>query len=605
MRHESCLPLRYHLLRVLPLHPPKVAKMPLRYDLTRIESKEALLNFLGIEEAIFDDVIAFDPIEISAPVDSATILTLGHHWFFKHKIPKKNASRGYREVWEATQPLPNIYKALARRLDGVFRNRIPDFPHHSSFGFVRGRSTRQNATRHLASRYLLRLDIKNFFQSIDRECIESLFETSGAHKEIASLLGAFTTIEGKLPLGLPTSPVISNAICAKMDRQLELLAESCQCSYSRYADDMAFSGNAEVPAANAIEGILSEHGFFVAHDKTRYTKIGQAHYVTGLSVSDSEAPHAPRSMKHSLRQELHYCSKFGLDEHLGHQGLLDHHSRQRHINRLDGLVKYVAHHEPKMATALYEKWHGILNSSGESVSFFPKNWNDKPFVLTFDETEFHWRGRNLLALGLTVSQNQASINTASESVLRKFLSDQYADGKYDAIRRTGLHYQDATQDLILAYVSVLAGLPFNGYVVFGELSSPDRYSDTYCKLLERILKRRLMSAESQHAFLAFEENSKVSLARIKKIVEGVLAELQRANNRRPETVSVEQVSKSSPIVGPPDFLLGVIRKYLTAGPEKEVPAREQLMFERLRDKYRVILDADTGIEYSRRNPLVP
>lgn len=605
MRRESRLPLRYHFLRVLLLRLLMNYDMLFLYDLTRIQSKDALLQFLNLEAEIFESVLTFDPIEASTQNIDIESLTYQNSWFIRHKIPKRDAARGDREVWEAIQPLANIYKALARRLDSVFRDALSGYPPKNAYGFVRGRGTRDNAALHVGKRNLLRTDVQNFFPSINRIRVEQLLTQSGANAEIAELLGAFVTIGGNLPLGLSTSPVISNALCIPMDCKLNELAQRYQSTYSRYADDLTFSGDVELPDIKEIEAILEEHEFSVAHNKTRQTKIGQAHYVTGLSVSDPNAPHAPKKMKRELRQELYYAKKFGLDEHLGRLGLTDRFEYQQYINRLDGLVRYVSHHEPRMAKHLCNQWQNILDVSGEGASFHPKNQDSKPFVLAIDETEFDWRGRRLLALGISASQNQDLINEMTARTLRDFLSDQYADGKYDALRKNGLHYQDATQDLILNYVKVLQKLPFNGYVVFGELRSPAQYADTYIRLLEAVIKRRLMAAESLYALLCFEENSKVSQTRLKGVVDHAYAQLRETNNRRPMALDVKFDSKSNSCVCAPDFLLGVLRKYLTSGPAKQPPSREQLMFERLRDKYRVILDADSGVEYSRRNPLTP
>ena len=87
------------------------------------------------------------------------------------------------------------------------------------------------------------------------------------------------------------------------------------CTYSRYADDMAFSSAMALPTRFEVASALAAEGFRLSESKFRKTVRGQAHYVTGLSISES-VPHAPRALKRRLRQELYYSTKFGIAEHL-------------------------------------------------------------------------------------------------------------------------------------------------------------------------------------------------------------------------------------------------------------------------------------------------
>tara|TARA_R110002124_G_C8740869_1_gene497378 strand:+ start:211 stop:651 length:441 start_codon:yes stop_codon:yes gene_type:complete len=115
-------------------------------------------------------------------------------------------------------------------------------------------------------------------------------------------------------------------------------------------------------------------------------------------------------------------------------------------------------------------------------------------------------------------------------------------------------------------------------------------------------KKRLMAAESKSAKLYFEQSSKVSKTAIEAVVREGWEELYKANNRRPRNVGVEVVDKSWYGIAVPDFLLGVFRKYILSDPSASPPQRQQNMFEGLRDKIRVIVNADTGEEFTRRNP---
>ncbi len=159
----------------------------------------------------------------------------------------------------------------------------------------------------------------------------------------------------------------------------------------------------------------------------------------------------------------------------------------------------------------------------------------------------------------------------------------------------------------LAYVERMRFLPFEGYVAMARLPSAADYEVTYVRLLNAMIKRRLMAAESQFACLVFEQNDKVRQEVVRKAVMDTYGSLRKSNNRHPELCSIEFVGKPNLGMSAPDFLLGVLGKYCATGPDQEgrPTTRDKLLFERIRDKYRLILDVDNWIEYTRRRPIAP
>ncbi len=581
-------------------------------DLRRITSREALIVAIGTDEATFDAVLAFDPplkreetTERSESVVGPTS-ALSIPMFFRHDIPKRNRRRGYRTVWEPL--LAKLeYKALARRLETFFQILLPGYPHDAVYGYRQGRNIRENAAVHTGHEGLLTVDLREFFPSISEDRIGRLFKTLGIGSEVADLLAEFVTIGGGLPLGLPTSPVISNAVALPLDLACEALAKATDTTYTRYADDLTFSGIGNLPDLGILRRLVEERGFVLAEQKTRRSKIGQAHYVTGLSISDPAQPHVPRKLKRRLRQELYYAGKFGLGDHFRHLGINDGSVIQQEVNRLDGTVRFVAHHEPALAARLKTDWRGALQAEGMKPSFVPRGQHRSPFYLFVDEAEFQNEGKTILALGMTVSQHGPRMATEAGQVLSAALNDIYLDGNVEALRKRGLHFADATEDLRIQYIKRLAGMRFEGYVAFAEYDGPPHYEKTYLRLLGALIERRLKAAESQFAFLYFEQNSKVSAAKTEALVQSVFDHLKAHDDRRPLAFGIQIVSKPHFGISAPDFLLGVLGRYLKskpAGPGKPEP-RDRLLFERLRDKYRLILDLDTWTEYSRRRPILP
>lgn len=120
----------------------------------------------------------------------------------------KNNAKGYRTVWDVVDTdIRDAHRAFARRFTNFVTNVEPAFPHSSAYGYVRGRSIRDNAARHCGRKLLLRCDIKDFFPSITRSRIENRFKMLGIQATVSELLSKFSTIEDKLALGLNASPM--------------------------------------------------------------------------------------------------------------------------------------------------------------------------------------------------------------------------------------------------------------------------------------------------------------------------------------------------------------------------------------------------------------
>lgn len=582
--------------------------MTFRADFRRIASRDMLIAAIGTDQATFDAILSFEPPprRQPGPVDPDVIQVVGIPLFFRHDIPKRNRAGGFRTVWEPALAKQE-YKALAQRLESFFRLALPGFPQDAAYGYRPGRNIRENAAAHTGHARLLTVDLESFFPSISVDRVAQLFERVGVQPAIAESLAQFVTIGGSLPLGLPTSPVISNAIAVPLDIACQALVEGTGVTYTRYADDLSFSGDADLPDIDVIRRIIEVEGFVLAEHKTRRSRIGQAHFVTGLSISDPAQPHVPRKKKRSLRQELYYAGKFGLSDHLRHRGINDVRVIQQEVNRIDGTVRFVAHHEPEKASRLRTAWKDLLTAEGLKPSFAPRGQHRAPFYLFIDEAEFERDGHQILALGIVVTQHASHMASAGSEVLIAAMQDMYAAGDAEALAKRGLHNADATEDIRFEYVKRLAGTRFEGYVAFADYENPQAYEHTYLRLLGAMIARRLMAAESQFAMIYCERNDKVSTAKIEALIQQSQADLKARDDRRPYSVFVEFVSKPHLGISAPDFLLGILGKYLrskAAASGKPEP-RDRLMFERLRDKYRLILDVPNWIEYSRRRPIVP
>lgn len=226
--------------------------------------------------------------------------------------------------------------------------------------------------------------------------------------------------------------------------------------------------------------------------------------------------------------------------------------------------------------------------------------------LRHGEAEWIRDGSRILALAMAVTQHASEIEDAGREILQSELADLYAPGDPVALSKRGIHYADATQDLRLRYAERLQKMPFEGYVAFANLDQQN-YEQTYLRLLDAIIARRLKAAESQFALFTFERNDKVSQEAIKARVQTAHEELRRRKDRHPKMIGVDFASKPHLGVSVPDFLLGMLYSFLRTPATKSgaTIARDVLLFERIRDKYHLIYDFETGVEYSRRRAVEP
>ena len=219
------------------------------------------------------------------------------HWR-RFLIPKKTG--GVRKI---SAPMPRLKHAQRWVLTEILEKVAI---HDAAHGFVRGRSIVTNARPHVGKPVVVNLDLKDFFPTLTWLRVRGLFRSLGFSPEVSTILGLLCTeaevdeveIDGKrwfvhkterlLPQGSPCSPAITNLICVRLDQRLTGLARNLGFTYTRYADDLTFSGTPErvQTLLGAVRRIVSDEGFVVHPDKTRVMRRGSRQEVTGLVVND-------------------------------------------------------------------------------------------------------------------------------------------------------------------------------------------------------------------------------------------------------------------------------------------------------------------------------
>lgn len=265
-------------------------------------------------------------------------------WFREGMYTRFDIAKGKgktRVILAPEKRLKYLQRRIAPLLGQLYRVRNP------VHGFVAGKSVKTNAQSHLRRRFLLNLDLADFFPSISENRVAGVLRSLGADRRAAEIVARICCHNDCLPQGAPTSPMLSNLICFRMDRQLMAVARDSRCIYTRYADDITFSSHQpmnalfEGPAppagpispdlmVPAFRQIFTANGFTINPSKAHYADRHSRKMVTGLKVN--ELLNVDRRYVRNLRAALHSVEVLGLEDaqtkfeekHGGESGLVAH-----------------------------------------------------------------------------------------------------------------------------------------------------------------------------------------------------------------------------------------------------------------------------------------
>ena len=294
--------------------------------------------------------------------DAPALLTLNHlalraqvpYWRLRTAVERsskcyqhfkiRKRSGGYRVI---SVPHPDLMK-VQRWLAIHILNKQPVHP--ASFAFKPKSSITSCAARHTGARWLVKIDISTFFNSISEIPVYRIFRSFGYSPLIAFELARLTTCIsekstrysykhwknfkrhvtiqnyqndkiGHIPQGAPTSPMLSNLFMRNLDDNIATAASMAGLIYTRYSDDLIFSTRNEFSRKQAVKFIrsvsllLRSEGLFLNARKTIVVPPGARKVVLGLVV-DGDKPRLSREFRNRLRQHFHYLEKFGPVEHM-------------------------------------------------------------------------------------------------------------------------------------------------------------------------------------------------------------------------------------------------------------------------------------------------
>ena len=327
------------------------------WDVPRIESVGALCDWLWL-----------DPGELERFADLKGLGNKKNRPLLKHYRYRILSKRDGIRLIEA--PKPRL-KSLQRQILTGILDQIP--PHPAVHGFLKGRSIRTFAAPHAGQRAVLRMDLRDFFPTISAARIQTFFRTIGYPESVADLLGGVCTNAAPrdlwsglahdarslysrphLPQGAPTSPALANLCSYRVDCRLAGLAESAGARYTRYADDLAFSGGEEFERrvkrfSTHVAAILLKEGFTVNHRKTRIMRRGVRQHLAGLVVN--EHINVSRQDFDLLKATLTNCSRLGPES----QNRGGHTSFRAHLEGRVGFVESINPARGKRLRTVFER----------------------------------------------------------------------------------------------------------------------------------------------------------------------------------------------------------------------------------------------------------
>jgi RNA-directed DNA polymerase len=249
------------------------------------------------------------------------------------QIKKKNG-----KLRTISEPLPSLKEIQIWILENILANvALSPFAkaYRKKIGII------ENLKFHKNQPMVYTLDLKDFFPSINTKSVESIFRSLGYSVLISNLLAKLCTRDNYLPQGAPTSPYLSNIFFKETDNLIANYCLSNNIKYTRYADDLSFSGEFDENALlEIVQNAVEKIGLKINEEKTKLMRTGTRQTVTGIVVN--EKPQVVFHKRNKLRQDLFYIKKFGLLNHILHRKI----KNANYLEHILGQVNFVLQINP-------------------------------------------------------------------------------------------------------------------------------------------------------------------------------------------------------------------------------------------------------------------
>ena len=228
---------------------------------------------------------------------------------YTHKVIKKRNGKK-RDLYVPDFLLKHIQKNILHNiLDGLTISKY-------ATAYIRNKNIKENALPHVNKKIILKMDIMDFFDSISYLMVYNhVFKGDYFPDPVRGLITSLCLYDEKLPQGAPTSAAISNLVLKSFDEYIGLWCEKQNITYTRYCDDLTFSGDFDVKKVkDKVTNYLNKMGFVINNEKTHVLTPATRQTVTGIVVNDKMQ--VIRDYRKKIRQEYYYCFKYGVKSHL-------------------------------------------------------------------------------------------------------------------------------------------------------------------------------------------------------------------------------------------------------------------------------------------------
>lgn len=248
-------------------------------------------------------------------------------YYWEYRIKKADGS--YRPIRE---PLPNLKDIQLWILNHIlYRIDVSGY----AKAYIPGKRIRENVRFHKKRPMVLTLDLTDFFGSITKKSVSTIFREMGYTQPLSDLLSSLCCLENKLPQGAPTSPCLSNIFMRDVDDSISIYCKEHKVFYTRYADDLAFSGEFVVDdLIEFVRSVIEQKGLSLNERKTRLMFRNQRQIITGIVVN--EKLQLPKKRRREIRCIMHYINTYGLENHLQKIGC----KRKNYVRHLLGEITY-------------------------------------------------------------------------------------------------------------------------------------------------------------------------------------------------------------------------------------------------------------------------
>lgn len=274
-------------------------------------------------------------------------ITYTPYYYRNFQILKKNGK--HRNI---SEPLPSLKEIQNWILKEILYNvKISAF----AKAYKPNISLMENLKFHKNQSKVMTLDIKDFFSSIKLQEVEKIFYDLGYSRLVSNLLAKLCCLQDSLPQGAPTSPCLSNIFFFSAD---ELISKYCiknKIRYTRYADDLTFSGNFdEKKLAEFVIDIITNLNLEINVKKSKVMPLGTRQTVTGIVVN--EKVQVDFKKRNEIRQAMHYIKKFGLENHMSFKRI----AKANYLEHLIGKINFILQINPNDNEFIDYKKH-LLN----------------------------------------------------------------------------------------------------------------------------------------------------------------------------------------------------------------------------------------------------